>query len=54
MKSRDEIKKIWKQESKGIGDTIAKMTKTVGIEPCQGCEERRQRFNEKIAYKKKS
>ena len=49
----EEKKKIWKEESKGIGDTVAKVTKTVGIEPCQACEERRQRWNEKFAYKKK-
>ena len=32
--------------SRGFGDTIATMTKAVGIEPCVGCEERRQLVNE--------
>lgn len=48
----NEKKKIWAQESKGVGDTVAKITKTVGVEPCAKCEERRQRWNEKFAYKK--
>jgi len=49
----DKQKEIWKQESKGLGDTVAKITKTVGVEPCEKCEERRQKWNEKFSYKKK-
>lgn len=29
----------------GLGDVIAGVTKAIGIEPCQGCEERRQKLN---------
>ena len=49
----EEKKEIWAKESKGVGDTVAKITKTVGIEPCEKCEERRQKWNEKFTYNKK-
>lgn len=29
----------------GLGDLIAKVTQAVGIEPCQGCEERKAKLN---------
>lgn len=29
----------------GLGDVIAGITKAIGIAPCQGCEERRQKLN---------
>lgn len=29
----------------GLGDLIAKATKAVGFEPCEGCEERRKKLN---------
>ena len=32
-------------KSRGLGDTIAKLTKAVGIQPCGGCEKRRQKLN---------
>ena len=47
------LKKIWSEESKGFGDTISKLTKSFGIKPCDGCNRRRKKFNEAIAYKKK-
>ena len=47
------LKAIWAQESKGLGDTIAKITKSFGIKPCSGCERRRKKFNEAIEYRKK-
>lgn len=50
----DKQKEIWAKESKGLGDTVAKITKTVGIEPCEKCEERRKDWNERFAYKKKN
>jgi hypothetical protein len=46
------IAAIWREKSEGIGDTIAKITKTFGIKPCEGCERRRKSWNEKIAYRK--
>jgi hypothetical protein len=47
------LKAIWRKPSTGLGDTIAKLTKTFGIEPCDACERRRKAFNEKIAYRKR-
>lgn len=48
----NRTKEIWKKPSEGFGDSIAKITKTFGINPCDGCERRRKKFNEAIAYKK--
>ena len=31
--------------SRGLGATIAKLTQAVGIQPCGGCEKRRQKLN---------
>ena len=36
----------------GIGDTIAKITKFFGIEPCEPCEKRKKYLNEKYPYLK--
>lgn len=47
------FKKIWLTPSEGIGDTVAKITKSFGIKPCEGCERRRKKFNEAIKYRKK-
>jgi len=49
-----KIKQIWAKESEGIGDTVKKITTTLGIESCEACEERRKRWNDKVAYKKAS
>ena len=38
--------------SRGLGDTIAKITKAVGIKPCKGCKKRQKWLNEKFPYKK--
>lgn len=45
-------KKVWAQPSEGFGDTVAKITKSFGIEPCEGCERRRKAFNRAISYRK--
>lgn len=42
-----------KTQSQGLGDTIAKITKAIGIEPCSECEERRQKLNDLFGYKLK-
>ena len=52
--SLERVKKIWMKESEGFGDTVAKITKTFGINPCAACERRRKLFNEKVAYRKKT
>ena len=52
-------KKSVEKQSKGLGDTIAKITKVTGIdkvvkfiagEDC-GCDERQERFNKEYKYK---
>ena len=40
------------KKSKGLGDTIAKITKAVGIKPCKPCEERRKKLNKLFPYKR--
>lgn len=37
--------------SRGLGDTIAKITKAVGIKPCGGCKKRQERLNKAVPYK---
>lgn len=39
------------KRSRGLGDTIAKATKAVGIKPCGGCKKRQQYLNRKFPYK---
>ena len=36
--------------SRGLGDTIAKITTAVGIKPCGGCKKRQAEWNEKVPY----
>lgn len=38
--------------SRGLGDTIAKITKAVGIKPCGGCKKRQKKLNKAVPYKK--
>jgi hypothetical protein len=39
--------------SKGVGDTIAKITKTIGITACGGCKQRQEKLNKIFPYKVK-
>ncbi len=39
--------------SRGLGDTIAKATKAVGIKPCGACKKRQALLNKMIPYKSK-
>lgn len=39
-------------ESKGLGDSIAKLTKAVGIEPCEGCNKRKDTLNRLFPFKR--
>lgn len=43
-------KKATKPASKGLGDTIAKVTKWAGIEPCESCKKRQNKLNKLIPY----
>jgi hypothetical protein len=45
-------KRRTKKEIQGLGDVIANLTSAVGIEPCQGCEERRFGLNRLFNFKK--
>jgi hypothetical protein len=55
MKTWEEEQKLIhgnNHKSKGLGDTIAKMTKAIGIQPCGGCKKRQAKLNEIFPYKK--
>ena len=39
--------------SQGLGDTIAKATRAIGIKPCGGCKKRQQKLNKAFPYKNK-
>lgn len=40
-----------KEKSKGLGDTISKITHALHIKECEGCAWRRQKLNEIFPYK---
>jgi len=39
-----------KSPSRGLGDTIAKVTKFFGVRPCRGCKKRQRRLNKLWPY----
>lgn len=44
----------WKKllkEDKGLGDTISRATKKIGIKECGGCKSRKAYLNKKVRYK---
>lgn len=41
-------------KSKGVGDVIAKATKAIGIEPCEGCLKRKELLNKLFPFKRVS
>lgn len=43
-------RRVWQTPSRGLGDTVAKMTQTVGIRPCGGCAKRKHKLNKLIPY----
>ena len=51
MKSVSERWQNHLRKPKGLGDTIANITKKVGIKPCGGCRKRQKWLNEKFPYK---
>jgi len=40
------------KKSRGLGDTVAKMTSAVGIKSCGECKKRQKFLNEKVPYRK--
>ena len=41
------------EKSKGLGDTVKKLTETVGIRQCKACKKRQEKLNKLFPYKKK-
>ena len=41
------------EESKGLGDTIKKITNAVGIKQCGACKKRQEKLNKMFPYKTK-
>lgn len=39
-------------KSRGFGDTIAKVTKAVGVKPCGRCKKRQEALNKRFPYGK--
>lgn len=39
-----------KEQSKGLGDVVASITKFVGIKPCEECEKRRAKLNSMFPF----
>lgn len=38
-------------KSRGLGDTVAKITSAVGIKPCGGCKKRQAALNRLVPYR---
>lgn len=53
-----DTQKMWaatmgrRKKSKGLGDTVAKITTLVGAKPCGGCKKRQEKLNKLFPYKK--
>jgi len=43
-----------KEKSKGLGDTVKKVTNALGIKQCEPCKRRQQKLNRLFPYKDKS
>lgn len=39
------------KKSRGLGDTVAKITAAVGIKPCGGCKDRQETLNKWFPYR---
>ena len=39
-------------KSRGLGDTVAKITKRFGVQPCGKCKERQAKLNDLVPYKR--
>jgi hypothetical protein len=50
----DGVVEVWEPReprSRGLGDTIAKVTKAIGVRPCGGCNKRQEALNRLVPYK---
>jgi hypothetical protein len=43
---------IVKPEDEGVGDVISRLSRSVGITPCQSCRERQQRLNDWMPFRR--
>lgn len=53
-KGIDISKAKYRDQSRGLGDTVAKVIKVATgglVKPCGGCEDRRKKLNELVPYK---
>jgi len=39
-------------KSRGLGGTVAKITKRFGVKPCGSCKERQAKLNDLVPYKR--
>ena len=39
-------------DDKGLGDTLARVSKAVGVKPCGGCGRRAERLNQLFPYRR--
>lgn len=42
---------VAQNRSRGLGDSVAKLTKAFGVQPCGGCQQRREWLNKMFPYK---
>jgi hypothetical protein len=42
-----------KPKMQGLGDVVARVTKAVGITPCEPCRKRQQALNQRFPFKRK-
>jgi hypothetical protein len=49
--SKKKHEEYLKKKSKGLGDTVAKITKAVGLKPCGACKKRQKKLNRLFPYK---
>ena len=47
---RDQPESAGFGRSRGLGDTVAKVTRAVGIKPCGGCKQRQKALNKLFPY----
>ena len=51
---RSEGKPPPPERSRGLGDTVAKITSALGVKPCGGCKERQKKLNKMFPYQSNS
>ena len=49
----DGLPVVHRCKSRGVGDTVAKITRAAGIKPCGRCKKRQEALNKAFPYKGK-